>query len=167
MFCHASPHALRGPPCLVPHTAQLHSLGSYFMLSTTSSPRRSSTSVSLHKSIIYSSCFPKIGTRKAPEQTQMQTVSCTSLHVFLAHLGFHHHHADQGMGRKELLLSNFPLLDTQSRAVKISVYARATLHTKKHPRHFLVLKSQRLLHSDTVMMDASALVLRARSSYSQ
>lgn len=61
----------------------------------------------------------------------------------------------------------FPFWVLGAELLKKSVYVRATLHTEKRPRHFLVLKSQRLLHSDTAMMDASALVLRARGSHSQ
>lgn len=92
-----------GPRLLCRWDKAILSAGSCCMALITSSHSCSYTTTSLHKSIIYGSCFPKIGVRKASGVLDGESTDGTSFPISLACLGLYHHHNDQGTQRSHPL----------------------------------------------------------------
>lgn len=99
----SSPH-VRGPLSLSATLAQQSCpMGCYYRRSITRFHGWSEVSASLHKSIIYASCFPKIGIMKAPEQIWMLILWSVCHFIFLSLPGFYHPLSKQRTCRSEIL----------------------------------------------------------------
>lgn len=92
--------------CHVTHIQQPWPAGRGCTFSVASSHHCWYTSASPHKSIIYGSCFPKIGIRKARAVLNADSKGYTSVHIFIACLGFYRHHNNQGAWRSQWLFGH-------------------------------------------------------------